>query len=160
MKDRIKQLMESQNMTQQSFAQFLDISTASLSSIFNGRTKPTLNIVDAIHKKFPNINISWLMFGTGTMFADDAVKGKTLHTPTPPDGGGTEHSIDFGIQPDQQPKKTPESQQGLFSSSELQQTTHKDIVPTVNFIDKPQRKIVEIHVYYDDSTFETFVPQK
>ena len=160
MKDRIRQLVESQNMTQQSFAQFLDISTASLSSIFNGRTKPTLNIVDAIHKKFPNINISWLMFGTGAMFVGDAGEGKPLHTPTPPDGGGTEASIDFGTHPAQQPIKSPEPQQGLFSSSEPQQVVHKDIVPTVKIVDKPQRKIVEIHVYYDDSTFETFVPQK
>lgn len=33
MKDRIKQLMESQHMTQQSFAAYIDISAASLSNI-------------------------------------------------------------------------------------------------------------------------------
>lgn len=52
MKDRIKQIMESKHMTQQVFAQFIDMSPASLSSIFNGRTKPTLNIVEAIKRKF------------------------------------------------------------------------------------------------------------
>ena len=48
MKDRIRQIMESQHMTQKTFASFIDMSEGSLSSIFNGRTKPTLNIVDAI----------------------------------------------------------------------------------------------------------------
>ena len=65
MKDRIRQIMESQHMTQQVFAQFIEMSPASLSSIFNGRTKPTLNIVEAIKKKIPDISIDWLMFGSG-----------------------------------------------------------------------------------------------
>ncbi len=68
MKDRIRQIMESMHMTQNVFAQFLDMSPASLSSIFNDRTKPTLNTVEAIKKKIPDINIDWLMFGTGQMF--------------------------------------------------------------------------------------------
>ena len=72
MKDRIKQLMESQHMTQQSFAAYIDISAASLSNIFGGRTKPTLNTVEAIQKKFPTINLAWLMFGQGEMFQNEA----------------------------------------------------------------------------------------
>ena len=30
----------------------------------------------------------------------------------------------------------------------------------VKIIDKPQRKISEIRIFYDDRTWETFVPQK
>ena len=56
-KDRIKQIMEDQKMTQQVFADFLQQSPATLSSIFNGRTRPTLNIVDAIKAKIPDISI-------------------------------------------------------------------------------------------------------
>ena len=59
MKDRIRQLMLAQHMNQQSFAEVLDISPASLSSIFNDRTKPTLNHIDAIKSKFPSINLDW-----------------------------------------------------------------------------------------------------
>lgn len=68
MKDRIKQLMESQHMNQLLFSQYIGISSASLSSIFNGRTNPSLKTVDAIRKRFPNLNIDWLMFGEGQMF--------------------------------------------------------------------------------------------
>jgi len=63
--------MESLHMTQQVFAQFIDVSAASLSSIFNGRTRPTLNIVEAIKKKVPDISTDWLMFGTGSMYNSD-----------------------------------------------------------------------------------------
>ncbi len=55
--------MESQHMTQQTFAQSIGMSPASLSSIFNGRTKPTINIVEAIKNKIPKISTDWLMFG-------------------------------------------------------------------------------------------------
>ena len=48
MKDRIRQIMEDQKLNQQSFAQLIGKSTATLSNIFNDRTKPTLDIVDAI----------------------------------------------------------------------------------------------------------------
>ena len=61
--------MEAQHMTQQTFANFIGMSAASLSSIFNNRTKPTLNTVEAIKAKIPNINVDWLLFGTGEMFS-------------------------------------------------------------------------------------------
>lgn len=75
MKDRIRQIMEAQHMNQQTFAAATGINTATLSSIFSGRTNPTTKIVEAIHNKFPNVRTDWLMWGTGGMFemsGDDA----------------------------------------------------------------------------------------
>ena len=54
-------------MTQQVFADYLQQSPATLSSIFNGRTRPTLNIVEAIKTKIPDISTEWLLWGTGDM---------------------------------------------------------------------------------------------
>ena len=71
MKDRIRQIMESQHMTQQVFAEFIGVGSATLSSIFNDRTRPTLNIVEAIKKKIPNISTDWLMFGSGDMYLSE-----------------------------------------------------------------------------------------
>ena len=71
MKDRIRQIMESQHMTQQVFAEFIGVGAATLSSIFNDRTRPTLNIVEAIKKKIPNISTDWLMFGSGDMYLSE-----------------------------------------------------------------------------------------
>ena len=65
MKDRIRRIMESQHMTQQVFAQFIKISPATLSGIFNGRTNPSLNIVEAIKNSLPSISTDWLLFGNG-----------------------------------------------------------------------------------------------
>ena len=145
-------------MTQQVFADFLQQSPATLSSIFNGRTKPTLNVIDAIKVKIPDISIEWLLYGTGDMY----------HTPVSPTSEGysdagtnpQEQSLNFdlpasGVSPmPQNPSFTPQFQQGVKS-------THPEMVrEEIKIIDKQPRKVTEIRVYYDDQTYETFVPSK
>ena len=40
-------------------------------------------------------------------------------------------------------------------------STRPEISPMeVKLIDKPQRRVIEIRVFYDDQTWDTFVPQK
>ena len=77
MKDRIRQVMEAHHMTQQTFAQFVGINAGSLSGIFNNRTKPTLNTVEALKSKIPNLNVEWLMFGRGSMFESEQSSSST-----------------------------------------------------------------------------------
>lgn len=78
MKDRIRQIQEAQHMSQQIFADYLGIGSATLSSIYNGRTRPTLNVVESIKRKLPAINTDWLMFGTGKMFSDNVGGGQNV----------------------------------------------------------------------------------
>ena len=66
MKDRIISLMKHMGMSQKVFAAEIRISEGALSSIFSGRTKPTLNTVNSIHERFPevaSVNVSPQMTG-------------------------------------------------------------------------------------------------
>jgi hypothetical protein len=36
----------------------------------------------------------------------------------------------------------------------------KIVAPEVKYSDKPQRQITEIRIFFDDQTWETFVPKK
>lgn len=156
MKDRIRQLMESQHMTQQTFADFIGISTASLSSIFTGRTKATLNTVEAIRSKFSTINLDWLMYGQGPMFKDQADDSDVLTESNSQDGAlSLEGALDFSS------SSSPSSQGFGSSNSQRVLSTPKSTVRTeVKYIDKPQRNITEIRIFFDDQTWETFVPKK
>lgn len=140
--------MESQHFSQQSFAEALNLSPASLSSIFNDRTKPTLNHVDAIRKRFPEINLEWLLYGTGEMFSSDA--------PAPSAGASSpvqsEPMLDFDAPSAPLFHQEPQYQQPPVSKPVVQH-----VEPVVKYVDKPQRRISEIRVYYDDQTWETFV---
>ena len=71
MKDRIFQFMKQQGMSQKQFASELCVAEATLSSIFTGRTRPTNALVAAIHERFPEVSISWPMFGEGDMYAGE-----------------------------------------------------------------------------------------
>ena len=157
MKDRIRLIMESQHMTQQVFADSIGVGAATLSSIFNGRTRPTLNIVEAIKKKIPNINTDWLMFGSGDMYSSDIVPSDASETTPPEPQRMSSPMLDF----DAPASPTPQNVASQYLNSNSVRNTRPDIVrEEIKFVDKPQRKVMEIRVFYDDQTWDTFVPAK
>lgn len=161
MKDRIRQLMESQHLSQQEFADKLKISPASLSSIFNDRTRPTLNHVDAIKRSFPNVNLGWLLYGDGEMFVSKPDNTSTQDESRPvPASHATPASndlmLDFG-------PATSAPLQSRAASIQQTQSPRVDInrdFPVQKIVDIKQRKISEIRIFYDDQTWETFIPKK
>src|SRR5574344_929167 len=153
MPERRRQIMEFSKMSQQDFAAKLGISAASLSSIFNGRTRPTNNHTVAIHKAFPKISLNWLLFGEGEMNetqGDVQVSLAANVVPTPSqdlfDGVANVRNDTSNISGMDMRRK--ESACRLGPSVE------------VNNIDIKKRQIKEIRVFYDDGTYESFVPQK
>ena len=145
-------------MTQQVFADFLQQSPATLSSIFNGRTRPTLQVIDAIKSKIPDISIEWLLYGTGDMYishpqgTEESVLGGQMM--------GQEQTLNFDSP---LPNVTNHQQNGssIVGFQHGVKSTHPEIIrEEVKIVDKQPRKITEIRVYYDDQTYETFVPSK
>lgn len=168
MKERIRQLMKTVEMSQLEFANKLEIAPASLSNIFTGKTNPTNNHVVAIHRAFPEINISWLLFGEGDMYiisgeedetatADEAVsdsmefsEAAQVIIPASIMAGDyvMENAAPKFVSGTQKPKRENIPYRGyenVYQKSE-------------NIIDKPIRKIKEIRVFFDDGTYESFVP--
>lgn len=164
MKDRIKKIMESQHMTQQEFANFLQISPAALSSIFTGRTRPTLVIIEAIHKNIPNISLSWILTGAGEMYdgPSSSAPGDTAEASTS-SRSNTETDASPMLNFDD-PEPSPTSATGKPSNQVTANPPIVDGFPKstlmVNKIDKPQRTITEIRIFYSDQTWETFIPKK
>lgn len=181
MKDRIKQLMDDQHLTQQSFAQLIGSTPATLSNIFNGKTNPSLSIVDGIHKSFPQVNVYWILYGTPPMYNSQeaqgdgneslsngldpmneslaAKAGSMTGSSARPVGSSVEATLDFGAASSTGSPTSP----SLFEQPQMQgvNRTPKNIAQTaVKYVDKQQRKITEIRIFYDDQTWETFVPKK
>lgn len=214
MKDRILRIMKSEQMTQQEFSRATGISPASLSSIFNGRTAPTLKHVEALCTHFPTLNMEWLLFGKGEMH--NTVEGSEANPNAEPGSseagmevysGNSQHEavgMSHGLSASEEAFKgllpstkslpagtvvlgPPEGLMGMGSPISINSgaamgqtvgTKHAAIAsngvvippngsPThygayaregekVNFIDKKPRKIVEIRIFFDDGTFETF----
>lgn len=170
MKDRIRQVMEWAHLSQQDFASRLEVSAASLSSIFTGRTNPTNNHVMAIHRVFPAINVNWLMFGEGTMLdgssaategADPALVSpiqKEAASPTVEIAGMPSmfSQADFESPGHYHPAVANSSSRGREVAG--MRTTMAREYENPKRIDKPMRKIKEIRVFFDDGTYESFTP--
>lgn len=178
MKDRIKilmkTLMESQHMTQQVFADFIGINPATLSGLFNDRTKPTINIVEAVKKKFPDISLDWLMFGTGSMYLSAATETSTPPPAVPPPTSArvqsqhtqtstSEPVLDFGEPPAPAAATSPAVQAAPAPRSQynIARNPRAELIrEEVKNIDNRNRRVTEIRVFYDDQTWESFVPAK
>ena len=142
-------------MSQQVFADFLQQSPATLSSIFNGRTRPTLNIVESIKTKIPDINTEWLLWGNGDMYNSHPA---TLENDSE---GLSVDSSDPMINFDQPNLFSTPMSGSQVAFQQSVKSTHPEIVrEELKIVDKEPRKVTEIRVYYDDQTYETFVPAK
>ncbi len=157
-KDRIHKIMEDVHMSQQDFAAKLGISPASLSSIFTGRTNPTNNTIQAVHRAFPDINVAWLLFGEGEMLVPSAVppapseQGASTGAPTHEESEPTLFASSTGVA---SPIVIPTA---ATSRRQESASTMDRNVKSVKIVDKVIRRIREIRVFYDDGTYETFVP--
>lgn len=172
MKDRIKKIIEFQHMTQQEFAECIKVAPATLSSIFTGRTAPSLKVVEAIKGRFPEISTDWLVFGNGdmikgSMVESGAASGNALSS-------ASQAVVDFGVSRNAHAETTDVNFAAAMDATaasggvgtgvtEEKTVGEKRVVSgfqMVNNCDRPKRRIAEIRIFYDDQTWETFVPKK
>lgn len=196
MKDRIMHIMREAGMSQSDFSKATGIPAASLSSIFTGRTAPTMKHAEAIHRYCPTLNMAWLLFGEGEMHVNGELEGNaesendfdqeqdsTLDpdfNTTPargvdpaPFGGEHGGQMDAysstarvgqlqNVRVREAGRSVP---RGVADMSNMSRFQHTDILPSmydngaadarIN-LNKPSKKIVEIRIFFDDGTFETF----
>ncbi len=158
--DRIKQIMDGQHMTQQEFSEFLNIAPATLSSILRGRTRPTLPIVEAIMARFPDISTDWLLSGKEPMMkSSDAQSKAAVPSGNQPNSEPMLDFLDAGTPSQQQPPSIPPAP-GTDKYALQHKAAMQEQLAMVKNFDKQQRRITEIRIFYDDQTWETFVPKK
>ena len=159
--ERIMEIIRAKNLNNIQFCSITGISPASLSHITSNRSKPTLSILRNVISGFPDISPEWIMMGTGPMFRSERGKSQKPEDNTP----------------ESQVKKDDADMPSLFADAEEADTTTyaparsrqdnawsmqpsspniEDIVKrTLTVVQKPQRKIVEVRIFFDDGTYES-----
>ena len=149
MRDRISQIIQHEKLTNAEFAEKIGVSASSLSHILGGRNNPSLEVVMKIHKTFPYVNLEWLLYGEGSMENQSAPEpvgialSETLENPVFPSKVSDEAEYRKEI--------------GLESPALGSKATVKE---EIRYIERPQRKITEIRIFFDNGTYETFRPEK
>ena len=137
-------------MTQQDFSKFIGQSTATMSSIFNGRTAPSMRIVEAIKKSIPNISYDWLLDGVGPMYVDRAQKvadNESSASDTIKEGST--------ITQESNPGATVQWGAPQRGANEVGQQ-----YSGVKIVDNVSHRVEKIIILYDNGHWEHFVPEK
>lgn len=171
---RLKEFINHESVAITQFADNCNIARPTLSQLLNGRNKKVSDeLITKIHEAYPQLSVLWLMFGEGTMLHNENFKFSepknslfsAYEDTQPPVNEANQAHIDFEksfTEKEANREDVPsEGLQGLNStpldlnpdsdSSEIQKST-------ITFNPYAKKRIVNIIVYYDDNSFESFVP--
>ena len=176
---RLKTFIEHEGLSYSQFADSCGIPRPSLSQLLTGRNKKINDImVRQIHTVFPNLSVVWLLFGEGPMEVGSSPEdeqqqdshGEELYGDGyfgyENDGQNFTNKIIFSTGGQSAGENRKENglkngQNGGLMTDLKDDKLHakiKELTNQINILKKNPRKAVQITVYYDDSTFETFYP--
>lgn len=155
-------------MNNKVFATETGINEGTLSLLLRGKTQPTLKHYEAIHTRFPDIAMEWLFDGKGSMYQNQgpSESGADVSTSSPQAAvatmsplSGDATSLNNAAQGVGGSPVHPSTlfDQGGYKGGSGNMNNEKNIVKIFN---NHQRKITEIRVFFDDQTWESFVPKK
>ena len=181
-------LIKSKNLTAAQFADEIGVQKSSISHIISGRNNASLDFVQKILYRYPEVNLDWIMFGKGPVF-----KGQESAVNTSNDADLSVHSPRFSpsvdlfsdLQPDKgteirkhdvvkiegkQDENIPKAQEATMPSgahSEEISTPVQDqsIDDSETKMDKLKQKnsttktLLKIVEFYSDNSFREFFPE-
>ena len=80
--NRINLILKAKNITARQFAEEIGIQPSGMSHIMSGRNNPSLEFVNKVVRRYPEIDANWLLLGRGEMYMGLTPDPKSL-TPDP-----------------------------------------------------------------------------
>lgn len=153
MKERLEELMNLLHLSPTQFANEIGVQRATLQHILSGRNEPSLKIIMAIHNKYPDVELEWLLKGIGT--------------PIPQLSQNTKPEMDYPLlpgmesaffQPETQSAPDFSSLRGEENAPKQRKTRYnKDVRSekiTTDF--SVNKAIKEVVVFFSDGTYQKF----
>ncbi|MFN6945680.1 MAG: helix-turn-helix domain-containing protein [Cytophagaceae bacterium] len=165
--DRIRQIIELYGYSPSLFADEISVQRSGISHILSGRNKPSLEFIQKVLNRFPEIDPNWLLTGKGTMKQlnifggvdkiedDNEVKPKKTEQPMSKKPESSEKSL-----PSPENKNITNINTKEASTPEPEEEKKKSIPDNILPILPPNgKKIEKIIVFYDDKTFGVYTPE-
>ena len=130
-RDRVLQVMQSEGMNAKQFCQEVGISPGTLSNITGGRNKPSLDVMQAILRRFRAISCDWLIMGVGTMYVSGARDE------------GMQSLFEVENETTEMPKEVAKPSM-VVNNSDISSAA----------VSSPSRTVDKILIFYSDGTFE------
>lgn len=171
-KERIEAIMSHYHLNNVAFCNKVGLNQATLSNILRGSTNPSLPVLRSVLDAFPEISPVWMFVGQGEMIASAPTsEDQSSDSPSSPeddlfsafgqvDGGNIFNGAPqpSPVTPPTSALNRPTSTVGRQPSAPVSQPISvTDIVTgVVSQLQKPQRKVTEVRIFFDDGTYETF----
>lgn len=180
---RIKKFLESQRIAISQFADTCNIPRPTISQILNGRNKKISDeLISKIHVGFPELSMLWLMFGEGNMLSNannQISERQNEHLQSFEAVKNAEHEmfgkekIDFSISTENKSdnfgnifdsrndnieNNSPLQNESQKNIRDKEETQIENIARRIAENNTTYKRITNIVVFYDDSTFQTFSP--
>lgn len=142
MQERLNQIIEKKGLTATKFAAMIGVNASTISHILAGRNKPGFDIINNIAKTFPDLNLTWLITGNGSMDNSPIQEEKktVVTEPTLFDMESTEK------------QNTP-----IMSDKNVKSEETRDHPMTyVRSLTKQTKKIKRIILFFEDGSFEDY----
>ena len=72
MEEKLRILMQNEKLTATRFAELLEIQPAAVSHLLKGRNKPSYDLICKIARKFPRVNLRWLLGDEEQIYTSEA----------------------------------------------------------------------------------------
>ena len=72
MENRIQKIIDKQGISLNAFAQEIGVNRSTVSHILTGRNKPSVEVLQKILKRFPELSSDWLLLGNGSMYTKES----------------------------------------------------------------------------------------
>ena len=139
MDEKLRILMQSENLTASKLAEILEVKPAAISHILSGRNKPSFELLCKIVNRFPQINPYWLL--------GDATEMRNANAPISTSSDAVPLSRSLFDVAEEKEEKSANSNIPFFGND----------VPISTSWNSDIEKIV---IIYKDQTFEVLRPKK
>lgn len=180
---RLKHYLDSRQISVTQFADECAIPRPTGSQLLAGRNKKVSDeIISKIHTAYPDLNIVWLMFGEGNMVTNANIEisepqnepKNEIFAEEHPTDQPIDFSLDFNesLQPETAEKNQATTSANTFTfaspaepvsaSEEAESPIQPEKEPaeadSITLTTGKGKRVTGIVVYYDDCTYESFIP--
>lgn len=168
MLERIRLILTTHDLTASVFADQIGVQRSSVSHVLSGRNNPSLDFVQKILKRYPDINTEWLVNGTGPMTKDRRAEVMDAPLPVKP-----ESDMDLFNSPPPAKKQvyfseSIESKPPVVQADPVTNNDGQTVDATAKAIEKQleksaktdaERVVEKVMIFYSDHTFKVYHPQ-
>lgn len=143
MREKLLNLMKSEQLTASKLAELLDIQPSGISHILSGRNKPSFDLVQKILRRFPRVNPDWLLLDKDEMYRTIDIEPQ----PATSQSISTEE-LDETMQQSQASGMTGSATNSTSASTPAQQIVAAYAPKSGN--------VKRVIILFDDHTFESY----